>query len=164
MNSRNIAVCLVGVSSLILCACDGGSRAIVRVDAGDPSTVVAGHIVPQPIGLRPLTGVSCPFLTPFTTNFDLVINLAGSRDLFLDQVTLRLSDGSSVGGSPVLMSSSDLLARFPSTRVRAGITSRFAFAPRFDCGRFVPRSLHADVILRDGAGMTQTTQLVVPIG
>ena len=162
MIGRNIAAGLL-LGSLVLVACDGGNRSIARVQLIDPSPSNITRIIPQPIVLTPLTSVHCPFLTPFTTTFDLVIDLAGSRDLFLDQVTVRLSDGSSVGGSPVLMSSSDLTARFASTRVPPGAASRFGFAPRFDCGRFLPRSLHADVVLRDGAGARHSTRLVVPV-
>jgi len=130
----------------------------------DPSPAVAGSIVPQPLALAPVTGVRCPFLTPFTTSFDLVIDQQGASDLFLDQVTIRLFDGSSLGGSPVLMSAADLAVRFRSTRIRPGVTSRFGFAPRFGCSTFLPRSLHADIVLRDGSGGLQTARLVVPIG
>ena len=163
MNARNAALSLV-VSSLILVACDGGHRSVSPDDPMDSSLIVAGRIVPQSLVLSPLTGVRCPFLTPFTTRFDLLVDLAGSREFFLDQVTFRLSDGSSVGGSPVLMSASDLAARFASTRIVPRTTSRFGFVPRFECVRFVPRSLFADVVLRDGTGARRTTHLVVPIG
>jgi hypothetical protein len=163
MNARNTALSMI-VGSLMLVACDTGNRPVAPDDPMDPSLIVSGRIVPQSLVLSPLTGVRCPFLTPFTTRFDLLVDLAGSREFFLDQVTFRLSDGSSVGGSPVLMSASDLAARFASTRIVPGTTSRFGFAPRFECGRFVPRSLFTDVVLRDGAGARRTTHLVVPIG
>jgi len=159
MTSRNRALSIIA-GSLVLVGCDGHGR-LVSPDAIDPSPIVSGRIVPQSIVLSPLTGVRCPFLTPFTTRFDLLFDLAGSRELFLDQVTFRLSDGSSVGGSPVLMSASDLAARLGSLRVVQG--SRFGFAPRFECVRFLPRSLLADVVLRDGAGARRTTRLIVPV-
>jgi len=62
------------------------------------------------------------------------------------------------------MSSADLAARLGSTRVRPGQTSRFGFTPQFGCTAFLPRSLRADVVLRDAAGMQQTTHVIVPIG
>ena len=158
---RNAAACLL-VSSLFS-ACDGENHPIGWGQPLDASPAAASRIVPQTIVLTPVTGVHCPFLTPFTSTFDVVIN-PGSRDLFLDQVTLRLSDGSSVGGSPVLMSSADLTARLASTRIRAGTTNRFELSPRFGCGGFLPRAMHADIVLRDGSGVMHTTSLVVPIG
>jgi hypothetical protein len=156
------AVCVLA-GSLTLLGCDRASHPLSAIAPDDPPPVT-GTIVPQPITLAPLTTDRCAFLTPFTTAFDLVIDQAGPRDVVLDQVTLRLTDGSSVGGSPVLMSAADLAARFGSTRIRSGSAARFRFTPRFECAAFAPRSLHADVVLRDGLGVTRMFRLVVPVG
>src|SRR5215208_4543298 len=45
---------------------------------------------------------------------------AGQNDLFLDGVTLRLIDGSSVGGPSVTFPRSGLDAQFGSTLIRVG--------------------------------------------
>jgi hypothetical protein len=160
----NNAVCLLACSAAILLAgCDRSNLLFVRVDPTGPSPALTVALVPQTLRLHPVAGGRCPFLTPFTTDFDLLIDHHGGRDLFVDQVTIRLLDGSSVGGSPVLMSAGDLAARFGSTNVRSGIRGRFGFHPRFDCDVFVPRHLRADVVLRDGSGARQVTHLMAPV-
>jgi hypothetical protein len=152
------------VGALAIAACDRPNRTFSGVQVIGPTPTLAGAIVPQPLVLSPVAGARCPFLTPFTTAFDLVIDHHGGTDLFIQQVTIRLLDGSNVGGSPLLMSSADLAARLGSTRVRPGQTSRFGFTPQFGCSEFRPRSLRADVVLRDAAGMQQTTHAIAPIG
>jgi len=161
MRTTSVACLLAG--SFVLFACDG-ERSLYMNSSIDPSPAVAAAIRPQPITLATVPGAGCPFLTPFTTTFDLVIDHAGLTDLFLDQVTIQLSDGSNVGGSPVLMSAVDLAARFSSVTVRPRATSRFRFTPRFGCIGFVPHALHAHIVLRDRFGATRTTFVAVPIG
>jgi hypothetical protein len=152
------------MGALAIAACDRPNRTFSGVQVIGPTPTLAGAIVPQPLVLSPVAGARCPFLTPFTTAFDLVIDHHGGTDLFIQQVTIRLLDGSNVGGSPLLMSSADLAARLGSTRVRPGQTRRFGFTPQFGCSAFRPRSLRADVVLRDAAGMQQTTHAIAPIG
>jgi hypothetical protein len=152
------------VGTVAIAGCDRPNRSFSRVQAIGPTSPLAGSIVPQPLVLAPVAGARCPFLTPFTTAFDLVFDHQDGSDLFMEQVTIRLLDGSNVGGSPLLMSSADLTAQFGSTRIRPGLTRRFPFTPRFGCSTFLPRSLRADVVLRDGSGMQRTTQVIVPIG
>ena len=160
--TRSAAWLLMG--ALAIAACDRQNSSFSRVQVTGPTAALAGAIVPQPLVLSPVAGARCPFLTPFTTAFDLLIDHQGGTDLFIEQVTIRLLDGSNVGGSPLLMSSADLAARLGSTRVRPGQTSRFGFTPQFGCSAFRPRSLRVDVVLRDAAGMQQTTHAIAPIG
>jgi hypothetical protein len=158
------AVCFLACSAAILLAgCDRPNRSFSRFEPTGPSSALTVAIVPQPLRLHPVAGGRCPFLTPFTTDFDLLIDHHGGRDLFVDQVTIRLLDGSNVGGSPVLMSAVDLASRFGSTNIRSGIRGRFAFQPRFGCDVFVPRQLRADVVLRDRSGARQVTRLMAPV-
>jgi len=160
--TKSAAWLLMG--ALAIAACDRQNRSFSRDQVIGPTAALAGAIVPQPLVLSPVAGARCPFLTPFTTAFDLVIDHQGGTDLFIEQVTIHLLDGSNVGGSPLLMSSADLAARLGSTRVRSGQTSRFGFTAQFGCTAFLARSLRADVVLRDAAGMQQTTHVIVPIG
>jgi hypothetical protein len=162
LGTKSAAWLLMG--ALGITACDRQNRSFSRVQVIGPTPALAGTIVPQPLVLSPVAGARCPFLTPFTTAFDLVIDHPGETDLFMEQVTIRLLDGSNVGGSPLLMSSADLAARLGSTRIRPRQTSRFGFTPQFGCSAFLPRSLRADVVLRDASGMPQTTHVIVPIG
>ena len=121
-------------------------------------------IVPARLGIAPIFGLRCPTFPSISTRFDLVVNLAGSRDLFMQQVTMRLLDGSHVGGSPLLVSAGDLSARFGSTVIAAGTRRTFAFDPQFGCGSFVPVSLAIDVILIDRLGSRHATTVTAPIG
>ena len=160
--TKSAAWLLMG--AFAIAACDRPNRSFYGVQVIGPTAALASAIVPQPLVLSPVAGARCPFLTPFTTAFDLVIDHQGGTDLFIEQVTIHLLDGSNVGGSPLLMSSADLAARLGSTRVRPGQTSRFGFTPQFGCSAFRPRSLRVDVVLRDAAGMQQTTHAIAPIG
>jgi hypothetical protein len=151
---------LIGTLAVVLAACDRQNRQFPNVQVISPTQSPRMAIVPGVLTLNAIAGRRCPF----TTAFDLVIDHQGGSDLFVEQVTIRLLDGSSVGGSPVLMSAVDLAARFVSTRVRPGTTSRFGFTPRFSCETFLPRSVRTDLLLRDASGMQQTMRLIVPIG
>jgi hypothetical protein len=143
-----------------LTACDRENRSSPGVRVLSPTSSVRTAIVPQTLILNPVAGGRCPF----TTAFDLVIDHQGRNALFIEQVTIRLFDGSSVGGSPVLMSAADLTARFGSMQVRPGATRRFGLQPRFGCETFLPRSLGTEILVRDASGMQQTVGLIVPIG
>jgi hypothetical protein len=157
------AICVLAFSvAIMLGGCDRNNRSFSRIEVTYPSPSVTAAIVPQTLRLNPIAGGRCPFRTRYTTAFDLLIDHHGGRDLFVEQVYIRLFDGSSVGGSPVLMSAVDLAARFDSTTVQSGITRRFRFQPQFGCGSFVPRQLRADVVLRDGSGGSHVTRLIVP--
>jgi hypothetical protein len=148
------------VAAVALCApaCDRENRSLTRLDIVAPSSTVIASIVPPVV--RSAAGRGCPFATAF----DLIIEHRGRSPLFLDQVTIRLLDGSSVGGSPVLMSAADLAARFGSTQLRPGISRRFGLQPRFGCESFLPRLLGTEIILQDGAGVRQTVTATVPLG
>jgi hypothetical protein len=157
---RYVRWLLTGTLGLLLAACDRETHPFSQLQVIGPTLSSRTAIVPPMLVLSPVSGGRCPL----TTAFDLVIDHPGRLDVFLDQVTVRLLDGSSVGGSPVLLSSADLEARFGSRHVRSGTTRRFGLQPRFGCEAFFPRSVRTDVVLRDAAGVVQTMTLVVPIG
>jgi len=119
-------------------------------------------ILPPRLGIAPIFGFGCPVFPAVTTRFDLVIVSAG-RDLFMNELTIRLLDGTHVGGSPLLVSTRDLNAKFGSTLIPAGSRRSFAFDPQFGCGRFAPVFLGADVILSERSGFRHTTTIVVPV-
>lgn len=127
------------------------------------SPLFTTSIVPQRLGITPLFGVRCPTFPSVTTRFDLVVNLGGGSDLFMQQVTIRLLDGSSLGGSPLLVSASDLAARFGSTLIRASTRRTFGFDPQFGCSPFLPRSLAVDLLLLDRMGTRLSSAVIVPI-
>ena len=119
--------------------------------------------LPQRLGIAPIFGLRCPLFPSVTTRFDLVVISAGGRDLFMNEVTFRLLDGSNVGGSPLLVSARDLSARIGSTLIPAGTRRTFGFDPQFGC-RFLPLSLEAEIILLERSGFRHATTIVAPIG
>jgi len=121
-------------------------------------------VVPQTLGITPLVGIRCATFPSVTSQFGLVVNVVGGRDLFMQQVTMRLLDGSHVGGSPLLVSAGDLSARFGSTIIPAGTRRTFTFDPQFGCGTFVPVSLFIDIILVDNVGSQHAMTVTAPIG
>jgi hypothetical protein len=124
---------------------------------------IATSIVPQRIGLTPVFGIRCVAFPSLTTRFDLVIDLAGGSDLFMQQVGFTLLDGTHRGASPLLISAFDLSARFGSTLIRSGSRRSFTFDPQFGCGSFVPQFLVVDVVLLDLLGSDHSTKVVVPV-
>lgn len=119
-------------------------------------------IVPQQVGLAPALGVICVGFPAFTTRFDLVVT-NGNNDLFIKQIGFRLLDVSQFGGSALVVSASDISARFGSTLVRAGSQRSFTFDPQFGCGTFVPQFLSAEIVLVDPFFSDHSTKVVVPI-
>lgn len=120
-------------------------------------------IFPQQLGFTPIFGLGCGTFPALTTRFDLVI-VSGGRDLFMDEVTLNLLDGTHRGTSPLLVSARDLNARFGSTLIGAGSRRIFTFDPQFGCGRFAPLSLEAQIILLERSGFRHAHTVAVPIG
>jgi hypothetical protein len=125
--------------------------------------LVTTSIVPQQLFLTPIFGIRCPAFPSMTTRFDLLINLAGGSDLFMQQVGFTLLDGTHRGASPLLISAFDLSARFGSTLIRSGSRRAFTFDPQFGCGSFVPQFLVVDVVLLDSMGSDHSTKVVVPV-
>jgi hypothetical protein len=120
------------------------------------------RISPQALIPLPVTSFGCPFVQPFTTEFDLIVDGRGSGDVFVNQVAFRFVDGTSFGSS-LLFSAGDLRARFGQTTVLAGSTRLFRFTPQFGCGSFRPRSLLTDIVLIDRLGARQQMSLSAPI-
>jgi hypothetical protein len=167
-STDKLRILAIAGSLTMTAACDENhSKAPHLVAFASPfvaTPLISTSIVPQRIGLTPLFGIRCPVFPSVTTRFDLVLNLAGTSDLFMQQATFRLLDGTHVGGSPLLVSAGELSARFGTTVIRAGSRRSFRFDPQFGCGSFVPLSLSIDLLLLDRLGSRHATTLVVPIG
>ena len=165
--TRGLGVLALAGAVTVAAACDEDYRKAPHLATfASPfvtTPLVTTSIVPSRLGLIPVFGIRCQAFPSVATRFDLVVNLAGSSDLFMQQATLRLLDGSHLGGSSLLVSAADLTARFGTTRIRAGSRRSFAFDPQFGCGSFVPLSLAVDILLLDGAGSRHATTVVVPI-
>jgi hypothetical protein len=118
-------------------------------------------IVPQRLVVTPIVAVGCPLFPTFTTQFDLLLNTTST--ISLNQASFQLISGESLGGSPLLVSATDLAAKFGSTTVRAGTQRTFAFFPQFTCVAFQPQALLANVVLVDQSGTRHTQTMTVPV-
>lgn len=151
-----LAVACVG------CASGGATFA----DGVDPSPAFAVSIAPSTLSfVSPLTTVGCPIVSPFVTNFRVVV-VAGSSDLTFHQIGIQLIDGSHVGGPgvvPLLMGSRDLVNMFGTLTIPANTRRDFGFQPRFGCGFSHPHSLLANTVFIDRSGLEQAVALSAPI-
>jgi hypothetical protein len=143
-----VALAALAVSS---CAVEGGKGIGGSVFVPTSSAVVV--ISPQFLPIVPITTFGCPFASPFGTDFSLFVS-AGGTSTSLNHVTLRLNDGSSVGGPTVTFPQADLTRMFGSTIIVD--TRTFTFQPQFGCFVGQPRSLIAELTLVDTTGRTRT--------
>jgi hypothetical protein len=105
---------------------------------------------PAPFAGPPVTRgcAGRPYVTPA---FDIVIT--ASRTVNLDEVTIHLLDGSSLGGSMITFPRPGLGNAFGPTRIAAGESRPFRFNPRVPCSE-LPRAFAADLRLVDLGGST----------
>ena len=119
-----------------------------------PTPEITAQFSPQVLSFALVTS-SCAVSSVFTPGFNLVI--FQERPSFLDQVTMHLLDGSNLGGPSVTFPRSELDGMFGSTLV---VNSRaFAFRPQFACGLPRPRSIVADVALKDANGRSRNVSV-----
>jgi hypothetical protein len=130
---------------------NSGSGSAVSVFA--PAPIISAQIHPANLTLVIVPALTCSPALSVSTAFDLVVVSPASSAFSLDRVTLRLIDGSTIGGSPVSFPRQALDAMFGSTLV-AGRRS-FAFHPLFGCTNGRPQSIFADVVLVDTGGAIQ---------
>jgi len=125
------------------------------------SPFVTTAIVPQQVGLAPALGIRCVGFPAVTTRFDFVI-VNGPNDLFIQQIGFRLLDVSQIGGSPLVVSASDISARFGTPLVHANSRRTFTFDPQFGCGTFAPAFLAVQLSFSDSDGGKHTKTVTVP--
>ena len=149
---KRLPLLLCAVLALTACDNNGTGVATSVFTPTQTHTSASAWITPQTIPFATLNGFGCPFGSPFSTTFGVVIS--PSQKLTVDSVTLRLSDGSSLGGSSVTFPQPQLTRMFGSTLV---IDTRvFEFNPSFVCGAGVPLSVTADIVFIDASGTLQT--------
>jgi hypothetical protein len=85
--------------------------------------------------------------------FDLVVT-SMHRNVFLDDVTIHMIDGSNLGGPMVPFPRPTLNSMFSSTRILAGQSRVFIFNPALACSWFTPGAFRADVRVVDEQNVT----------
>jgi hypothetical protein len=122
----------------------------------DRTTTVAGiapayvpaataRLTTTPLAFAPST--YCASAALLRPNVSLIIT-SGS-DVFVDELTLHLLDGSNVGGPGITIPP----AGFSDGFVRAGTSRTFVVTPTFKCGVSSPQAIQGDVVIVNPTGM-----------
>ena len=143
---------LCATLTLASCADTGQSGGAALSTLVSPTLTVGAQISPQRLPIANAVTIGCP-LVP-TTNFDLIILPSQSARVSMETVTLRLIDGTSVGGPMLTFPRARLNRMFGSTLIVA--RRIFTFQAQFGCVTRTPRSMVADVVIVDENGATQT--------
>jgi hypothetical protein len=99
----------------------------------------------------------------FVASFDLVIHNFGTSDLFLEEATFQLIDGTTLGGPMVPIPSRDLNRRFDKLLIHKGRIRAFRFHERFPCGVKRPQVLRVDARLVGSGGGSSYATVEVPV-
>ena len=150
---RIMLAALVAVGAALLttsCSDPGGKGKVTGVVT--PTATIGAQIAPQAISLDGFSTLNCP-IGIFSTRFDLLISASASSRAFVDSVTVRLADGSNLGGPSVTFARPDLDRLFGSTLIVG--TATFPLQPQFECLLSRPSGLVADIIIIDANGNPQ---------
>lgn len=134
--------------------------------SGGTATVTTGPSAVAPVSAT----ISAPMVTPAppfmyqsnvtggpqrTAKFNIII--AASQTVTMSSATVRLTDGSNIGGPSVTFPQPALTSQFGSTVIVAGSTRPFAFNPLFGpCACTNPLGISANLLFVDLSGMTHT--------
>jgi hypothetical protein len=144
------------IAAVTLSACEGGAPAApsgLSLSPAVSATLSAEEHWTEiaPFAGPPLLARACggrPYVTPA---LDLAI--VASRTVNVDRVTLRMLDGSNLGGPMVAFPQAGLTNEFGNTVVAAGQSRHFWFYPSFPCGG-VPYGYTAELTLVEPTGAT----------
>lgn len=132
--------------TLLLVSCDDSAKGEFVGSASFAPTTVT---VASPVFAQPAIIISpCPGI--LTTGVTIVIS-AGPSNPTLDTVTLRLIDGSGVGGPAITFPRPQLQSAFGSTLIVG--TRSFAFTPSFACPLTPASGVLVDGVLLDQANV-----------
>jgi hypothetical protein len=143
---------IVCVSALT--ACDPrGKGAVTGVITPSPLDDVIATITPTAFITIPAVGLPC--VLPST---DLAFNIAitTSRTVDLNRVTLRVGDGTNIGGASITFPTPLLTERFQTTVIPGGSTRVLTFNPPFGCAVLPDSLIFADIVLTDSFGSSRT--------
>src|SRR4051794_33895424 len=112
-------------------SCEGGAGPAPRGESFGPSDTLAVSITPQTLPVLSSAALTCSRGPALTTTFDLVIVPSTRFASTLDSVTIRMIDGTHLGGPMVTFPRPELGRMFGSTAL---VGSRaFRFQPSFGC-------------------------------
>jgi hypothetical protein len=152
--ARTSALASTGAAAaLALSACSGGSVVIAPTGASTAAVVSAsiGVTAPSP-GL--FVNYGCAVPPQAAPSFDIVITSTRTADL--ESVTIRLINGSELGGPMITFPQAPLVTQFGTTRIVAGTPRTFTFSPQFTCGPNRPQSVVADIAVVEPSGQVHS--------
>jgi len=150
-----MVVLSVALSSGLTAACDtppDGVQLLAQASFVEPSA----RFFPNPIAFTPVRTAGC-FNGGFAvaSSFHLIIT-AGLRDLTLDHATVRLLDGSNLGGPSITIPRTEFASHHSSLFIPAGTANDFLVSPNFGCSTTQPVALSVNTFLFDSQGMMVT--------
>jgi hypothetical protein len=134
-----------GALTIAIAGCTGlesNSGASLLIAAPTPAFTLG--VAPSTLALVSVGAGPSTFCSPFGATFDLIVHNRGTNDLLMDEASFRLIDGTSLGGSPITIPSTEMARRFGRPLVRRGSSRTFRFTERFGCDIRTPRSLRID--------------------
>jgi len=140
---------LLSIVTVAAIACDEAKpKTSARVSPTSPSFVVTGSRVTPSISA---VANGCFVFPRPLADLQLIVT-ASSTDVFVDEVVVRVGDGTNLGGPMITVPRPTLNAQFGNTMVRAGATRAFGFPSAFSCGTERALPARAIVSLIDASG------------
>ena len=139
-------------------ACDEATSSVRPSPTSAAFVVTGGRVAPLVSALADgcLVGIN-PLV-----DLQLIVT-ASDSNVFVDNVALRMGDGTNLGGPMVTFAAPALSARFGSTLVSAGTSRGFGFPSTFACSPGRSVFAQALVALIDARGVRQTLTTDVTI-
>jgi hypothetical protein len=141
--------CSLPVAALAMAAwgCNGGAL------------IITGPSVPHPVNAYIIVSpVPSPFAVAHSVSVAVVISATAATEL--ERVTIRLNDGSHVGGTTISVPKPGLNAQFGTTHFGAGTTKTFTTTASISRGR--PYHVAADIDCVDAHGLSRRVTVERP--
>ena len=150
MSARTSAIASGSLAAaLAIGACSGGGV------VASPTSPTTAAVVSASIGLAASPSAAfvnqgCAATPQAAPSFDIVVLTTRTADL--ESVTIRLINGTELGGPMITFPSAPLTTQFGTTRLVAGTPRTFTLSPRFVCGPDRPQSVAADLVVVELSG------------
>jgi len=151
---------LAALVAVLSAACSGGAVVVTPMGASLVAPVSVS-VSQSPPARAAFVGYGCQVGSFVTTTFDVVV--VASSPVNLDRLTVRLIDGSHVGGPMVTIPQAELTNQFGTVLILGGTRRVFTVHPRGACGSTPWRSVSAEVTVRDSVGATYVVAAHAPV-
>ena len=157
-----VSGCCVTALAIVLSACEGGAPVV-------PTQITTAPLVSPAVTASIGTATQAPAFwilgctghSQVAAAFDIVI--VASMPMRLNNVTIQLIDGSSLGGPMVTFPQPSLITQFGTTDLFNGIARTFTFWPQFGCGARRPDRVVAQLTLLDSTGAPRGVTVAGPL-